>query len=59
MFSQAIPSQALGMIDSKAPVVEINIPGKDLQLSIRQNPSVLGSNRKEGTTGAGPSTCRL
>lgn len=51
VFSQAIPSQALGIIDSKASKLELTVAGRDL--SIHQSPTLLSSNRKEGTTGAG------
>ncbi|KAF2433614.1 hypothetical protein EJ08DRAFT_647288 [Tothia fuscella] len=50
VFSQEIPSANLGFVDSKATTLEVSIVGKDI--SIRQSPSLLSSNRKEGTTGA-------
>jgi hypothetical protein len=51
VFSQDIPSQSLGFIDSQASTLEISVAGYDLV--IHQSPGLLNSNRKEGTTGAG------
>jgi hypothetical protein len=51
VFSQQIPSQNLGFVDSRASTLELNIAGKDI--TIHQSPGLLASNRKEGTTGAG------
>jgi hypothetical protein len=51
LFSQSIPSQDLGFIDSKATTLELTIGGHDL--TIHQSPTVLSSNRHGGTTGAG------
>lgn len=51
LFSQAIPSQNLGFIDPKATSLDITVAGRDL--TIQQSPTLLSSNRKEGTTGAG------
>ncbi|KAJ4291795.1 Ribosomal protein lysine methyltransferase [Kalmusia sp. IMI 367209] len=50
VFSQSIPSQSLGAIDSQAAEVAIAIGERDL--TIRQSRGLLTSNRKEGTTGA-------
>jgi len=50
LFSQSIPSQNLGFVDSKATVLELTIGGRDL--SIHQSPKILTSNRRGGTTGA-------
>ncbi|KAL1598838.1 Ribosomal protein lysine methyltransferase [Paraconiothyrium brasiliense] len=50
IFSQDVPSQNLGFIDSQAAEVEISIGGRDL--TIRQSRGLLTSDRKEGTTGA-------
>ncbi|KAJ0115284.1 diaminohydroxyphosphoribosylamino-pyrimidine deaminase [Diaporthe amygdali] len=51
LFSQSIPSQnELGIIDPKAPTLELTVNGHDL--TITQSPSVLSSNRAGGTTGA-------
>lgn len=50
LFSQSIPSQSLGFIDPKASLLDICVAGRDL--SIHQSPTLLSSNRKEGTTGA-------
>ncbi|KUI53772.1 Diaminohydroxyphosphoribosylamino-pyrimidine deaminase [Cytospora mali] len=50
LFSQNIPSQNLGFIDSKATTLELTINGQDL--TITQSPGVLSSNRAGGTTGA-------
>ncbi|KAI9720184.1 MAG: hypothetical protein M1812_003002 [Candelaria pacifica] len=49
LFSQSIPSQNLGFVDSKATLVELTVAGQDL--AIHQSPTILSSNRKEGTTG--------
>lgn len=51
LFSQDIPSQSLGFVDSQASTLEITVAGHDL--IIQQSPGLLTSNRKEGTTGAG------
>lgn len=51
LFSQAIPSQNLGFVDSKAARLELTIADRDL--SIVQSPTILSSNRGGGTTGAG------
>ena len=51
LFSQTIPSQNLGFIDPKARFLEIEVAGRDLV--IQQSPSLLSSDREEGTTGAG------
>jgi predicted nicotinamide N-methyase len=51
LFSQSIPSQDLGFVDSKATTLELSIGGHDL--IIHQSPTVLSSNRDGGTTGAG------
>lgn len=51
VFSQAIPSQSLGFVDSKAS--ELSVSVGDKHFTIRQSRSLLTSNRKEGTTGAG------
>jgi len=50
VFSQSIPSQSLGFVDAKESVLDITVTGRDF--SIRQSPTLLSSNRKEGTTGA-------
>ncbi|KAF2489365.1 hypothetical protein BU16DRAFT_531684 [Lophium mytilinum] len=50
VFSQAIPSRSLGFVSSKATLLELTVAGRDL--SIHQSPTLLSSNRKEGTTGA-------
>jgi hypothetical protein len=51
VFSQAIPSQSLGFIDSKASTLDISVGGHDL--TIHQSYGLLTSDRKTGTTGAG------
>lgn len=51
LFAQEVPSNNLGMIDPRAPAVEIPINGKDY--TIHQSPSLLSSHRAGGTTGAG------
>ncbi|KAF2663975.1 hypothetical protein BT63DRAFT_116606 [Microthyrium microscopicum] len=50
VFSQDIPSNSLGFVDSKSSELDISISGKDFV--IKQSPGVLNSNRKQGTTGA-------
>ncbi|THY70403.1 hypothetical protein D6C86_09460 [Aureobasidium pullulans] len=50
LFSQDIPSQNLGIIDSHSPLLELSVGSRDL--SIRQSPAVLNSARGGGTTGA-------
>ncbi|KAF2705648.1 hypothetical protein K504DRAFT_387788, partial [Pleomassaria siparia CBS 279.74] len=50
VFSQAIPSQSLGFVDSQASTLDITVAGR--HLTIHQSRGLLTSNRKEGTTGA-------
>ncbi|CZT00731.1 hypothetical protein WAI453_009173 [Rhynchosporium graminicola] len=50
LFSQSIPSQNLGFVDSKATVLDLTIGDRDLTIS--QSPTILSSNRGGGTTGA-------
>ncbi|KAG7288075.1 hypothetical protein NEMBOFW57_007596 [Staphylotrichum longicolle] len=50
LFAQDLPSGNLGFIDSKAPTLDLTIAGRDL--TVRQSPGVLSSNRAGGTTGA-------
>ncbi|KAF5874352.1 putative diaminohydroxyphosphoribosylamino-pyrimidine deaminase protein [Botrytis fragariae] len=50
LFSQTIPSQNLGFVDSKATEIDFTINGRDL--TIYQSPTILSSNRDGGTTGA-------
>ncbi|KAL2390708.1 hypothetical protein RJ035_000954 [Blastomyces gilchristii] len=50
LFSQEIPSQNLGFIDSRASTISLTIHGRDFQ--IRQSPTILSSTRSGGTTGA-------
>jgi len=50
LFSQSIPSQNLGFVDSKATLLELTIGDRDL--TINQSPTILSSNRGGGTTGA-------
>ncbi|QLI65455.1 Diaminohydroxyphosphoribosylamino-pyrimidine deaminase [Metarhizium brunneum] len=50
LYSNAIPSQNLGFIDPKATSLEITLADRDL--TIHQSPTVLGSTRAGGTTGA-------
>ncbi|KAA8622325.1 nicotinamide n-methyltransferase [Pyrenophora tritici-repentis] len=50
IFSQAIPSQSLGFIDSQAATLEVSVAGHDLV--IHQSRGLLTSDRKAGTTGA-------
>jgi hypothetical protein len=51
IFSQTIPSQSLGFVDSKASTIDITVAGHDL--TIHQSRGLLTSDRKQGTTGAG------
>ena len=51
LFSQSIPSQNLGFVDSTAVRLDLTIADRDL--SILQSPTILSSNRGGGTTGAG------
>jgi hypothetical protein len=57
LFSQSIPSQNLGFVDSRATSIEIAVGGRDL--TIRQSPTILSSTRDGGTTGAGDQTFQL
>jgi len=50
LFSQDIPSNNLGFMDSKRDVIEIEVSGHEYEL--QQSPGLLTSNRKGGTTGA-------
>ncbi|KAK4103776.1 hypothetical protein N658DRAFT_494284 [Parathielavia hyrcaniae] len=51
LFSQELPSQNLGFIDSKAQSLELtDIAGQEF--TITQSPAILSSNRAGGTTGA-------
>ncbi|KAB5572525.1 hypothetical protein GE09DRAFT_1099892 [Coniochaeta sp. 2T2.1] len=50
LFSQDLPSQNLGFVDSKSSVIDITVAGHDL--TIHQSPGILSSNRAGGTTGA-------
>ncbi|KAH6673619.1 hypothetical protein B0J14DRAFT_52145 [Halenospora varia] len=50
LFSQSIPSQNLGFVDSKATLIEVNVNNREFQ--IHQSPTILSSNRGGGTTGA-------
>ncbi|PVI04497.1 hypothetical protein DM02DRAFT_179171 [Periconia macrospinosa] len=49
-YSQPLPSHSLGFLDRNAS--ELSVSVADRLLTIRQSPSLLTSNRKEGTTGA-------
>ncbi|CAG7945300.1 unnamed protein product [Penicillium olsonii] len=50
LFAQEVPSNNLGMIDPRAPAVEVAI--SDKEFTIHQSPSLLSSHRAGGTTGA-------
>ncbi|KAF2138455.1 uncharacterized protein K452DRAFT_353003 [Aplosporella prunicola CBS 121167] len=50
VFSQPVPSHALGIIDNKASSLELTVAGRDLTIS--QSPGLLTSNRALGSTGA-------
>ncbi|KAH0536459.1 hypothetical protein FGG08_006672 [Glutinoglossum americanum] len=49
-FSQPIPSQSLGFVNSGCSTLEIAVAGRSL--TIHQSPTILSSNREGGTTGA-------
>lgn len=53
LFSQHIPADNLGFIDSRATSVEVTI--RDNEYTIHQSPTLLSSSRAGGTTGAGTS----
>lgn len=55
VFSQDIPSQSLGFFDSKAATLDFTVAGH--QLVIHHSKSLLTSDRKAGTTGAGMCVC--
>lgn len=50
VFSAPAPSHSLGIVDSKAPSLEVTVAGRDL--TIAQSPGLLTSNRALGSTGA-------
>lgn len=50
LYSNDIPSQGLGFIDSHATVLDLQLNGRDI--TIHQSPGVLASSRKGGTTGS-------
>ncbi|KAM0250004.1 hypothetical protein ACHAQJ_008810 [Trichoderma viride] len=50
LYSNTIPSQGLGFIDSHASVLDLQLNGRDI--TIHQSPGVLASTRKGGTTGS-------
>lgn len=50
LFTQVIPSQNLGFVDSTAGSVQVDIAGHDYELM--QSPGLLSAARKGGTTGA-------
>ena len=50
LFTQVIPSQNLGFVDSTAGSVQVDIAGHDYELL--QSPGLLSAARKGGTTGA-------
>lgn len=53
LFAQADRSSNLGFVDARARFIEIAVAGQDLV--IEQSPSLLRSDRAEGTTGASKS----
>ncbi|KMU79419.1 hypothetical protein CISG_07850 [Coccidioides immitis RMSCC 3703] len=57
LFSQDIPSQNLGFINSQSHTVEVSVLNRDL--TIHQSPTVLSSSRAGGTTGAGSTSQRF
>jgi hypothetical protein len=50
LFYEERPPQNLGFVDPKAAILNLSVAGRDL--TIRQSPTLLSSNRAEGTTGA-------
>ncbi|KAK2800277.1 hypothetical protein FQN51_006185 [Onygenales sp. PD_10] len=50
LFSQELPSQNLGFIDSRSATLDLTVHGRDFE--IRQSPTILSSTRAGGTTGA-------
>ncbi|KAK7509642.1 uncharacterized protein IWZ02DRAFT_154871 [Phyllosticta citriasiana] len=50
VFSQDIPSHALGIVDPKSSTLDITVAGRDY--TIQQSPGLLTSNRAQGSTGA-------
>ncbi|KAI9839229.1 MAG: hypothetical protein M1819_003222 [Sarea resinae] len=50
LFTQSIPSQNLGFVDPKSSTIALTISSNDLL--IHQSPTLLSSNRTQGTTGA-------
>ncbi len=50
LFTQPLPSQTLGFVSPQSSTISITILNKDL--TIHQSPTLLSSNRPEGTTGA-------
>src|SRR4051812_44360324 len=56
LFAQDIPTNNLGMIDSRAQSVEVSIHGNEY--TIHQSPALLSGHRAGGTTGAGESSTR-
>ncbi|KAF2217973.1 hypothetical protein CERZMDRAFT_104381 [Cercospora zeae-maydis SCOH1-5] len=50
IFSQQFSMEDLGMLDPKAPVLDITIAGRDFEIT--QSPGMLQSSRDGGTTGA-------
>jgi hypothetical protein len=56
LFAQDIPTNNLGMIDSRAQSVEVSVHGNEY--TIHQSPALLSGHRAGGTTGAGESSTR-
>ncbi|KAK5073213.1 Ribosomal protein lysine methyltransferase [Lithohypha guttulata] len=50
LFSHALPSTNLGMVDAKSSMITIEVAGNTYE--IRQSPGLLTSSNSEGTTGA-------
>ncbi|KAK8218855.1 hypothetical protein IWZ01DRAFT_166819 [Phyllosticta capitalensis] len=50
VFSQDIPSHALGIVDPKSSTLDISVAGRDF--TIQQSLGLLTSNRSQGSTGA-------
>jgi predicted nicotinamide N-methyase len=50
LFSESLPSQNLGFLDSKSGEIELDVGGRTFIL--KQSPNLLTSQRESGTTGA-------
>jgi len=50
LYANEVPSRGLGMLDARAQSLDLTVAGRDL--TIHQNPGLLKSNLRGGTTGA-------